>query len=46
MTCGAVIAERRGSGMPVVLEHGNGVDHRVLLDVVDALDPPELERPN
>ncbi|WP_166867548.1 MULTISPECIES: alpha/beta fold hydrolase [unclassified Salinibacterium] len=44
MTPRAVIAERRGSGMPVVLVHGNGVDHRVLLDVDDALALPGLER--
>lgn len=44
MTPGPVVAERRGSGLPVVLVHGNGVDHRVLLDVDDALDLPGIER--
>lgn len=35
---------RRGSGTPIVAVHGNGVDHRILLGLDDALDAPGWER--
>lgn len=39
-----MIAARFGSGIPIVLVHGFGVDHRIMLPLEAALDRPGWER--
>lgn len=43
MTSGAPAPHvvRRGEGRPLVFVHGNGVDHRMLLDLDDVFDGPD-----